>query len=425
MSDLNLIRTALVSVGGSVAPVLFILREQRPLHVWYFCSAGSRSVADEIHRQLDWHPDCDFIEVERFEELGPCYRELRRALPLLLKKWRIEPGQVLVDYTGGTKTMSAALVLAATEIFERFGYVGGQQREKGGLGVTVEGRERVFYQGNPWSELAVREIERAQYLWAGLAFGNAAETLREAGRRSARKLPLELARLADALASRHRLDFSEARDKLQRVLKSMELLLDATPGHPLLDAVRCMAELCRKCAPDVADGPTLLRELLDNALRTASQQRYDDAAARLYRAMEMQGQLWLSEKTQGLFLNGRCKRERVVELPSTLGELPFCRPDQDGKVDLSLEHCFRALHALGDARVAMVVGDLDLVDARGRTASRWRQATEKRNSSILAHGVQPIGLDGFETMKQRAEEFLGFDLQLEANPILPLDPGWF
>jgi hypothetical protein len=43
-------------------------------------------------------------------------------LPELLRKWRIDPHEVIVDYTGGTKTMSAALVLAATQRFHQFSY---------------------------------------------------------------------------------------------------------------------------------------------------------------------------------------------------------------------------------------------------------------------------------------------------------------
>jgi hypothetical protein len=52
--------------------------------------------------------------------------------------------------------------------------------------------------------------------------------------------------------------------------------------------------------------------------------------------------------------------------------------------------------------------------------SRWRQATEKRNASIQAHGVSPIGVGGFGAMKKIAAKFLGFDLAREANPIAPL-----
>ena len=77
MTPTGRISAALVSVGGSPAPILHVLRLYRPTHVWYFCSAGSRAIADAIHSELDWPLDRDFVEVERFEELGPCYRELR------------------------------------------------------------------------------------------------------------------------------------------------------------------------------------------------------------------------------------------------------------------------------------------------------------------------------------------------------------
>ena len=78
------ITAALVSIGGSPAPVLHVLRQHCPAHVWYFCSAGSRVNAEAIQAVLDWHPQARFIEVARFEELGPCYRELRRKIPEIL-----------------------------------------------------------------------------------------------------------------------------------------------------------------------------------------------------------------------------------------------------------------------------------------------------------------------------------------------------
>jgi len=418
------ITAALVSVGGSSAPVLHVLRQHRPAHVWYFCSAGSRANADKIHAQLDWHPAPRFIEVERFEELGPCYGELRRKIPDILAETKVPPREVLVDYTGGTKTMSAALVLAATEVFQQFSYVGGAQREKHGLGVVIEGNERVLYQGNPWSELAIREVERARDLWAGCQFETAAGVLREVVPRVSIPLRFEaMASLAAALAARHRLDFCAAERLLHPLIRQIRLIFEAQAASPLPLAEQTI-QLCQTCANDKASD-TFLRELLDNALRTAAQGRYEDAAARLYRAMEMQGQLWLGEATDGLFVNGRCKAENVDKLPDALKSLSCCRPDETGDLKLSLEETFRALAALGHACVRSVVEDLDRKDASGKTKSRWRIATEKRNTSILAHGVTPIGKDGFEQMKQLAVEFLRFELDREHNPIPPLDVRWF
>jgi CRISPR-associated protein (TIGR02710 family) len=413
------ISAALVSVGGSPAPVLHVLRQHRPAHVWYFCSAGSRANADDIQRQLDWHPAPRFIEVERFEELGPCYRELRRKIPGILAETKVPPTEVLVDYTGGTKTMSAALVLAAAELFQQFSYVGGEQREKGGLGIVLDGKERALYQGNPWRELAIREVERARDLWAGCQFETAAKVLRHVAPRVPVPLRFEaLATLAEGMAARHRLDFPKATGLFHQAIGRLRPIFEANPTASPLPLAEHALQLCQACAADAAS-PTLLRELLDNTLRTAAQGRYEDAAARLYRAMEMQAQLWLADATGGLFTNGRCKPENTAQLPDTLKALRFCQPDDRGEIKLSLEQSFLALAALGHGQAGAIADDLAL-DKK----SRFRAATEKRNTSILAHGVQPIGADGFAQMKQIATDFLGFDLTHEANAIPPLDPHW-
>ena len=414
------ITAALVSVGGSPAPVLHVLRQHRPAHVWYFCSAGSRANADDIQRQLDWHPAPRYIEVEKFEELGPCYRELRRRIPEILRETKVKPEEVLVDYTGGTKTMSAALVLAAAELFQQFSYVGSEQRDKGGLGIVLDGKERALYQGNPWAELAIREVERACDLWAGCQFESAANLLKEVARRVPLKRRFEaMAALADGMGARHRLDFPKARSLFHQTIRQIRPIFEANPATSPLPIAEDALEVCEACAADTAS-PALLRELLDNALRTAAQGRYEDAAARLYRAMEMQAQLWLTEATGGLFVNGRCKAENTAQLPDALKALPFCQPDARGEIKLSLEQCFQALAALGHEQARAIADDIAF-DKK----SRFRAATEKRNTSILAHGVQPIGADGFEQMKHIAAEFLGFDLTREAHPIPPLDPKWF
>jgi CRISPR-associated protein (TIGR02710 family) len=410
----------LVSVGGSPAPVLYVLRQHRPAHVWYFCSAGSRANADDIQRQLDWHPAPRYIEVENFEELGPCYRELRRKIPEILRETNVKREEVLVDYTGGTKTMSAALVLAAIELFNNFSYVGGQQRDKSGLGIVLDGKERVLYQGNPWAELAIREVERAHDLWAGCQFEVAANVLGEVADRVPLRCRFEaLATLAKAMAARHRLDFGEACSRLHSAIGRLRPMFEGRRDNSPLALAEEAKRICESCSAN-APNQELLRELLDNALRTAEQGRYEDAAARLYRAMEMQAQLWLTEATGGLFVNGRCKAENTAQLPDALKALPFCQPDARGEIRLSLEQCFQALAALGHEQARAIAADIALGNK-----SRFRAATEKRNASILAHGVQPIGSDGFEQMKQIATEFLGFNLTRQANPIPPLDPRWF
>lgn len=424
MPNPPIISAALVSVGGSPDPVLHVLRQHRPAHVWYFCSPDSRAVAVAIQALLEWHPAPRFVEVARFEEIGPCYRELRRKLPEILTEARVDPAEVLVDYTGGTKTMSAALVLAATEWVGQFSYVGGAQREKGGLGVTLGGQERVHYQGNPWRELALREIERARHLWSAGQFETAACVFREVASRVPNPKRFEaMAELADGLSARQRLDFSGAKGPLKNAQGRLRPMFEGREDLGPLPWLEPLIARCEACAR--RDEQAILAELLDNALRTAGQSRFEDAAARLYRAMELQGQMWLAETSVGLFVNGKCPAERITQLPEALRLIPFCKPDDRGGIKLSSEQCFRVLHALGDRRVAKVIADLDVIEAKDQPASRWRAATEKRNTSILAHGLQPVGGNGFEQMKQLASEFLGFDLSRETLAIPALDPRWF
>ncbi|OQX91368.1 MAG: hypothetical protein B6D58_08485, partial [candidate division Zixibacteria bacterium 4484_95] len=52
---------------------------------------------------------------------------------------------IVIDLTGGTKQMSAALALAATEQGLKVSYVGGEERTKDGLGTVVSGTEKIYY----------------------------------------------------------------------------------------------------------------------------------------------------------------------------------------------------------------------------------------------------------------------------------------
>ena len=393
--------------------------------MWYFCSPDSRAIANAIQAQLAWHPAPRFIEVSRFEEIGPCYRELRRKLPEVLLEAHVNPADVLVDYTGGTKTMSAALVLATTELFGQFSYVGGAQREKGGLGITVEGQERVHYQNNPWQELAVREVERAGHSWAAGQFEPVARLFREVASRVPHPRRFAaMATLADGLGARQRLDFAGAKGLLTTALGRLRPMFEAPDSHGPIAWIEAARERCEACAESVP-GKEILTELLDNALRTADEGRFDDAAARLYRAMELQGQLWLAETTEGRIICGKCRADHVVYLPPILRAMPCCQPDGNGEIKLASEQVFQTLAVLGHARAQFIVADLTQKNSAGNTESRWRAATEKRNSSILAHGLQPVGATGFEQMKRLATEFLGFDLSRQTLPIPPLDSRWF
>lgn len=418
----------LVSVGGSPEPILHVLRAQRPTHVAYFCSAGSRISAEAIQAQLDFAPTADFLEIAGYEDLGPCYAALRAWLPAWLARHHLAPEDVTVDYTGGTKTMSAALVLAATELFSHFSYVGGAQRDKAGTGIVLSGFERMRYQGNPWHQLAVRELDQAATLWVAQQYEAVATLLRRTKGRVSREQRPAFERVIDlssALSARLSLQLHTAAEILHKLAR--KLAVDSPDSAPSSLTSFCQRAAQRFAAAHAASGPASdptaqLRELLDNALLTARLGRYDDAAARLYRALELFGQNELSRLTGGAFHLGRLK---TAALPASLVNFtPFAGPDslEAAQRGIALEQVFRALAHLGHPAGLRAVADFDSPDA---LTSTWRQATTRRNQSILAHGLQPVGTVGFDALVALVSDFTGQDLSLVDLEAPAFDASWF
>lgn len=424
----------LISVGGSPEPVVFTLTTLRPTHVAYVCSAGSRASAASLQAQLDFAPTPDYLELTACEELGPCYAALRRELPAWLLRHGLAAADVTVDYTGGTKTMSAALVLAATELFSNFCYVGGTRRDKAGVGTVISGSERVFSQANPWRELAIREFDRAAILWAAHQYAAARDLLRT----TKNQLPLErrpacerIVLLADALTDRLALSLHAAAAKCHDLAGKLRKngtppdIPGASAAHAtlLLFADRAATRLS---AAHAASGPASdphaqLRELLDNALLTARLGRYDDAAARLYRALELFGQNELARLTGGAFHLGRLKADT---LPPALAAFPLFA-NTDGlaiaRRGIALEHVYRALAHLGHPAGQRAVADFD---SPASLHTPWRQATQRRNQSILAHGVQPVSAEGFSALATLVADYTGEDLSAPELDAPAWDADW-
>lgn len=159
------LKAMLISLGGTAAPVIFSLNRQKPEYICFFVSEETRESVDKdilpklafkcLHHQ--------WIVTSNAERLSECYRALSMELPDILKKWKVEPKDLLVDYTGGTETMSVALALAAIDGSSRYSYVGGDECSRGGTGVVVNGKERMWFLDNPWDEIALGERKGGCY----------------------------------------------------------------------------------------------------------------------------------------------------------------------------------------------------------------------------------------------------------------------
>lgn len=406
------------TVGGSPEPVVASIKHWQPSRVWFVHSPQTKEDIDnkivpKVHDEgVHLVPgQYDFFELADIEDFAGCVDRLRE-LTAEVEGWvNRGPGyQVVVDFTGGTKCMSAALAVHARCWPCSFSYVGGHKRDKGGVGVVMSGSEKVVHSVNPWDALGYQTIEQFLVLFDQHAFAAAARIADEAKRRVSRedrKREFQvLEQLAKAFEYWERFDHGTAATSLKDVEKrsnDLRAVLGAQKGNEVLGELSRLVPHLAKL--DGVSRPTRdhIVDLLGNARRRWREGRFDDAVARLYRAIEATAQLRLAEAF-GIETTERVPLER---LPADLRARLETRAEE-GHVKLGLQDAYALLFALGDPLGA----EFQKRELHGRKSS-----LNTRNRSVLAHGFERVPEKVCREMWQVALDLAG--VQEEELPIFP------
>lgn len=418
----------LVSVGGSVDPVVHVLREVAPARVVFAVSRESEAVLPEIKRRTS---EIGYLEetvvLPDPEDLVGCLAELDAGLRRVARRWpEVATGDLVVDFTGGTKVMSVALALAVIDRPGRFSYVGGGRRAGGGLGTVEPGSERRLERPNPWDVLALQLRPRIAEAFARGQFGEArALAERAAARVSAgrRRLYEVLARLCGAYSDWSAFEFRKALQGLRRVCSDLGLVASAAEDAGFealaarLEEERGRLERIERAharlaaggeAPDPEDARVLLVDLVAAGERLASLSgRHDQAVAVLYSALEKAAKLAL-RIGHGI----ETSRAAPGQVPDPLrGEFVarYAVPDR-GELRIPLFAGFRLLEALGDP----------LGRRFAERRDELRSLLDVRNEAFIAHGWKPVRPETFEKLLELALAFLELDRSdLPGLPELP------
>jgi CRISPR-associated protein (TIGR02710 family) len=414
--------TLIVPVGGTAAAPLNAVRHAAPVHVVFLVSAQSRALVDrEILPALEIKPTyLRCIMTPDAESLTATLKAISEALPAILHEWQVSWDAVLVDVTGGTKVMAAALVLATVERVGRYLYIGGTVRTKGGVGTVADGRERPVETVNPWEALAIPARARATASFNGLQF---AAALREidatlprlaAGRLKAR---LQATRqIVEGFAAWDRFQYKDGLNALKKAKEScMGAFEDDLSYGPFLSSLGeavSRLEAIEGARREEAPSEEMLRDLLANAARRGRVEgKFDDAVARLYRFIEGVVQCRLFEKF----------KLRTAEIP--LDSLPAgprwddirARRLAPGRrsVELGQRDAARLLADRGDEVGLRISNELE----RGR---RLADLVRARNHSLLAHGTVPVRKETFENLLDLCVELTGWGRDTWVRfPVLP------
>lgn len=403
-------KAGIYTVGGSPEPIFKCILSRRPDYVLFVVSRGSDATVErDILAKLDYEPVHAKVVVENENSLEDVYDAVRRSVPKWLEKNELNRADVYFNYTGGTKSMSAGLVLAAVELLPTYYYISGD-RDAGGLGRVISGREQHQQGGNPWYRYAIRERTLAtEFLRVGQA-DEAAKALQSA-------IPFAVdpdgelkfwATFCEMLGEQQRFDFKQASAKYREIERKLGWLEQKDPSVAewFGGQKEYLASLQKEYKNNEAGSRThLLNELLLNAERCARGARYDDASARLYRAAELHGQNCLSICLVGANLGKIFKknvREADWELASSLLSAQNLKRNkkQEEFLECSLKNLYEFLAKFDPRRY----GDYDQIYAK-----QLGGVMHYRNDSILAHGVSPIGQEKFEAMRSALYESLGLE----------------
>ncbi len=390
----------LCTVGGSHRPVLKAIQSIAPDYICFFCTdkdpdtekpgsisqiigKGSVITADPTDPKptlpnltvlANLGPNSYETCIVPSDDLDGAFVNMHAAVTKLAKNF--SDARFIGDYTGGTKTMTAALVCAALERDDvELQLVSGARPD---LVRVATGTEQTIT-----ASVSRLRLDRAMapYLeaWERYSYREAADGLDRIRinandpDRDRRSLALALSR---ALARWDDFDHSGALELIEPYARRV------APSFPsMLPTLRILTN-----EADKKHAPGHLFDLWLNAQRRASQGRYDDAVARVYRLIEWTAQWLLRTKLEA----------DTADFPAHL--LPkdtYVSGDTDGKIKLGL---WRAWQALG-AHIDGLVRDL-MTDHGGEL----RDCLSIRNQSILAHGFTPVTMTDWDRIRQWTED---------------------
>ena len=378
-------KAMIVSVGGKRAPVIFSLNQSKPKYICFFVSEQTRrAIKEEILPALSFKPDHhDWVVTKNPELLSECYFQLAKKLPEMMVKWELEPKDVCVDYTGGTKTMSVALAMATVDKSCCYSYVGGDERSKGGVGIVIDGKEKMHFLENPWDQIALSEKKEASILFNKARYDSAGDILEKCVERVSREHKPFFKALHEMVlgyALWDRFKHSEAKKHLYR-------------SRDVLTAFGSENEAVKKVVEQMEENLSFLEKILEtpkpshlycldllaNAQRRAGlEHKYDDAVARLYRSIETLAQAELKES-----FGIDTSNVKVDSIPERLREeyLRNYQSKEDHRIKLPLYASYRLLSELGGK---LGKGFFEIYE------KEFKPLLSIRNNSILAHGFNPV-----------------------------------
>lgn len=389
------------TVGGSHQPIVRSIERNKPDFVHFLCSADSgktkgsytqvvgegnvlksdpkleKADLPNIVRLTELNVEqYEVHQIEYFDDLNDSYLT---ALQLIEKIYaEHHDAKVIVDYTGGTKSMTAGLVAAALDDGRcEIQLVTGLRQDLR----QVSDRTEFVRPAQVWDVQVRRQmraarklIARFDYVGAGLLLEETASRFAGNATRETLQRWLSLCRTFDAW---DRFDHAAARQLLQPYRGQF------VPYAIFLDAV---------VEGKGTHGFEWVEDLLMSTERRAEQRRFDDAVGRLYRVVELMAQTWLKQR-HGIDTGN----VDIARVPDAVKAIVERERSEKGVIEIGLLLAWNVVAAFAD-------------DPLGAYFQSERDAVQHflgvRNRSLFAHGTTPINARNYRQHALRVLTFV-------------------
>lgn len=389
-------RAMILTVGGTPAPVITAALEHQPEFICFIASGESYldipGILEKL-RENGVNPRHKPVIIENADDLMQCFHRGADAVTHIRNAGFSDTHEVLVGYTGGTKSMSVGVSLAAITYGYNFTYVGGKARTKNGVGIVIDGTEQVYSYVNPWDFLGIDERRQASRFFNTSQFKAGLEILKELSERAIQQKTI-YRRLAMIFDGYRQWDSFKHREGIA-CFKNAQM--DELMEFELKDGVRrFVAETIalRKQLEQILSGSNqgkipcieLAHDLYANAERRFAEGSVDDAILRLYRLVEMMAQMRLLEQYR--ITVSDVKPEQI---PGSIRDEYVTRHTSwDGKIKLAQHVAYSLLRELGD----------DLGHTYQEHEKLFRNIQRARNESYLAHGFASSSDKTYQDLRQ-------------------------
>lgn len=387
-------RILICTVGGSHQPIVTAIRQQRPDYVVFVCTDNDPATGrpgskvqisgvgncikannnddkpslPNLPTQVELPADRYEICLTESDDLDRIYLDCTEAIQSVLARF---PGAILAaDYTGGTKSMSAGLAMAALEFPEiDLQLVTGSRADlvkvhDGSQFATVANIERIRFE---------RTIAPYRQAWTRYAYGEAEAGLQQVAAPRNNELRGRYIRFRDL--SRAFAEWDNFNHAVALALIQQYAPVLSAPLQKHLAAVYRLND-----QNPVKREPAQLFDLYRNAERRAAQGRYDDAVARVYRLIEWTAQ-WL--------LKSHCGIDTADIAPADLPTGVELTPNRDGKYQAGLFAAWQLVKYKTEGAAAA------FIEAEDKNLLNY---IKSRNQSILAHGFEPVGKENWRAL---------------------------